>query len=122
MATETSKPKAEPEHVELPASIPPELATELLAVLDRHLADARRREVERQFPPVDASKLPGGMTLEEAEEFRATLINRMLGIRDPERMRKAAERMDRMREEIGKRTGETDLAVQLVREARDSGE
>lgn len=41
------------------------------------------------------------------------------GIRDPERMRKAAERMDRMREELRQKVGEIDLAVELVRDARD---
>jgi hypothetical protein len=37
------------------------------------------------------------------------------GTRDPERMRRACERMDRMRE----RMPEADLAVDLIRETRD---
>lgn len=37
------------------------------------------------------------------------------GIRDPEDMRKASERMDRMREAMP----ETNIAVELIREARD---
>jgi hypothetical protein len=41
------------------------------------------------------------------------------GLRDPEDARRACERMDRMREELRQRVGETDIAVALVREARD---
>ena len=41
------------------------------------------------------------------------------GIRDPLEMQRACERMDRMREELRQRVGETNLAVDLVREARD---
>ena len=42
------------------------------------------------------------------------------GRRDPEDARRACERMDRMREELRQRVGETDIAVALVREARDN--
>jgi hypothetical protein len=41
------------------------------------------------------------------------------GIRDPEAMRQAAERMDRLREENRKKVGVQDIGVQIVREARD---
>ena len=34
-------------------------------------------------------------------------------------MRKACEEMDRAREELRKRIGETNIAVELIREARD---
>ena len=37
----------------------------------------------------------------------------------PEAMRQAAERMDRMREEMRQRVGNVDLAVPLIRETRD---
>lgn len=40
------------------------------------------------------------------------------GLRDPEDARRACERMDRMREELRQRIGETDIAVELIREAR----
>lgn len=39
--------------------------------------------------------------------------------RDPEAMRKAAERMDRMREKTFKRVGLLDVAVPFIRELRD---
>ena len=41
------------------------------------------------------------------------------GIVDPEARRIARERMDRMREEFRRRHGEANLAVELIREARD---
>jgi hypothetical protein len=41
------------------------------------------------------------------------------GIRDPEDARRACERMDRMREELRQKVGELDIAVELIREARD---
>jgi len=47
-------------------------------------------------------------------------INRVLERRrDPEVMRRAAERMDRMREDMRKRNGNVDLALPLIRETRD---
>lgn len=39
--------------------------------------------------------------------------------RDPEAVRLACERMDRMREEIQKRVGVVDIAVPAIRELRD---
>ena len=41
------------------------------------------------------------------------------GIRDPEAMNRACERMDRMREEMRQRVGEVEVAVDLIRESRD---
>ena len=41
------------------------------------------------------------------------------GIRDPEEMERACERMDRMREQMRREHGETNVAVELIREARD---
>jgi hypothetical protein len=42
----------------------------------------------------------------------------MKGVRDPEKMDRAAREMDEGREEIRQRLGELNLAVELVREAR----
>jgi hypothetical protein len=39
--------------------------------------------------------------------------------RDPEVVRKACERMDKMREELRARIGTVDIAVELIREFRD---
>ena len=47
-------------------------------------------------------------------------VDRVLkGIRDPQAMCRAAERMDQMREEMRLRVGNVDLAVPLIRETRD---
>lgn len=51
--------------------------------------------------------------LEEAARYAAS------GVRDPEVMRRACERMDSMREEIRKNQGVLDVAVSLIREIRD---
>jgi hypothetical protein len=50
--------------------------------------------------------------LQQAATLAAT------GQRDPDAMRKACERMDRMREENRRRFGVQDVAVELVRDAR----
>lgn len=58
-------------------------------------------------------------TTAELTELQETLDRARRGVRDPEAMRKAAERMDRMREEMRERVGIVDLAVPLIRESRD---
>jgi hypothetical protein len=52
-------------------------------------------------------------------ELEAAVADLRSGRRDPEGMRQAAERMDRMREAMRQRVGEVSLAVDLVRDARD---
>ena len=52
-------------------------------------------------------------------ELREAAENAVRGVRDPEAMRQAAARMDRMREELRQRQGELNVAVDLVRETRD---
>jgi hypothetical protein len=56
---------------------------------------------------------------EDLVELEATIDRAMRGIQDPEKIRQAAERMDRMREEMRQRVGVGEWAVQLIREARD---
>jgi hypothetical protein len=51
--------------------------------------------------------------LQEAADHAAT------GVRDPERMRQACERMDRLGEEIRKRNGILDIGVPAIRALRD---
>jgi hypothetical protein len=41
------------------------------------------------------------------------------GIRDPEAMRKACDEMDQMREELRRRIGTVEMAVELIRDARN---
>ena len=57
------------------------------------------------------------------EEIRAqlqeTLDDLVRGIRRPDKMKAACQRMDRMREENRKLSGEQNSAVDLIRETRD---
>ena len=53
-------------------------------------------------------------------EVQAVVDRVLSGIRDPEAMRRAAERMDRMREEMWLQVGYVDLAAPLIRETRDA--
>jgi hypothetical protein len=52
-------------------------------------------------------------------QLQETLNDLVRGIRHPEKMKAACERMDRMREEDRKLFGEQDIAVKLIRETRD---
>lgn len=52
-------------------------------------------------------------------EVQAAVDRVLRDARDPDCMRHAAERMDRMREEMRKRVGDVDMAVSLIRETRD---
>jgi hypothetical protein len=52
-------------------------------------------------------------------EVQAAIDRVLGGIRDPDSMRQAAERMDRMRQEMRARVGNVNLAVPLVRETRN---
>ena len=59
-------------------------------------------------------------TSEEAKrELDRTLERLATGVRDPEAGRKAREDMDRMREETRNRIGTVEIAVDLIRDARD---
>jgi hypothetical protein len=52
-------------------------------------------------------------------ELRAATIRAAQGVRDPDVMRRSCERMDQMREDLRRRTGDLDVAVELIREGRD---
>jgi hypothetical protein len=53
-------------------------------------------------------------------ELQAAVDRLVKGTRDPEAIRKACDRMDRMRDEMRRRTGDVELAVELIREVRDA--
>jgi hypothetical protein len=53
-----------------------------------------------------------------AAEFEAAVRHAMSPKRDPEAMRRAAERMDRMREETYRAHGLLDIGVPAIRELR----
>lgn len=52
-------------------------------------------------------------------ELQAAADKAAKGIRDPEAMRQAAEEMDQMREDLRKRIGTVEVAVELIRDARN---
>ena len=60
-----------------------------------------------------------GIPKEVKAQLQQTLDDLVKGIRRPDKMKAACERMDRMREENRKLFGEQDIAVQLIRETRD---
>jgi hypothetical protein len=53
-------------------------------------------------------------------EYEAALERAMRGVRDPVAMEQAAREMDEGREEIRSRLGEVEIAVDLIRDARDA--
>lgn len=52
-------------------------------------------------------------------ELQRTLADVAKGLRDPDKMKAAAERLDRMRERNGKLCGGPDIGVEIIREMRD---
>ena len=60
-----------------------------------------------------------GIPSEILDQMRDAAIKAMAPARDPEAMKKACERMDRMREEIKKKHGVLDIGVPAIRELRD---
>jgi hypothetical protein len=52
-------------------------------------------------------------------ELAEVITRARIGIRDAEAAKKAAERMDRMREELKKKIGTVEAAVELIRDVRD---
>jgi len=60
-----------------------------------------------------------GIPEEIKAQLRQTLDDLEKGLRRPDKMKAACERMDRMREENRKLFGEQSIAVDLIRETRD---
>jgi chromatin segregation and condensation protein Rec8/ScpA/Scc1 (kleisin family) len=68
---------------------------------------------------MNTSETIPGIPEEVKAQLHQTLDDLVKGIRRPERMKAACERMDRMREENRKLFGEQNIAVDLIRAARD---
>ncbi len=58
------------------------------------------------------------ITPELEAEFQAAIRQAMSSTRDPESMRRASERMDRLREETYRQHGLLDIGVPAIRELR----
>lgn len=52
-------------------------------------------------------------------DLEQTLGRAVTGVRDPEEMRRAREEMNRMREETRQKIGTVNIAVDLIRDARN---
>jgi hypothetical protein len=79
----------------------------------RSLSSKEMRELIRSKNP-DAEPIPEELWKEVERAQQISMSN----VRDPEGMRQAAERMDRLREQIYQREGLLDIAVPYLREAR----
>jgi hypothetical protein len=77
--------------------------------------------LERRSDSMNPAQPPTGIPADVAAEFREALDDLAKGIRRPEKMQAACERMDRLREENRRLSGEQDIAVRLIRQARDEG-
>ena len=76
-------------------------------------------DTRRRANPIATIEKPSATPPEILAEMRERAERAASGLHDPEDTRRACERMDRMREEMRQRFGETDIAVALIREARD---
>ena len=65
------------------------------------------------------TKETSGIPPELLAELQEAADRAARGVRDPEVMRRACERMDRMREEIRQKHGVLDIGVPAIRELRD---
>jgi hypothetical protein len=64
------------------------------------------------------NEIPSAITPELEAEFEEVVRQTMSAKRDPDAMRRAAERMDRMREETYRQYGLLDIGVPAIRELR----
>jgi hypothetical protein len=68
---------------------------------------------------MNTTEVTTGIPPDLAAEFRQAVDDLAKGIRRPEKVQAACERMDRLREENLRLFGEQNIAVELVRQARD---
>ena len=68
---------------------------------------------------MDSINIATSIPADLAAEFQEALDDLAKGIRRPEKMQAACERMDRLREENRQLFGEQNIAVGLVRQSRD---
>lgn len=68
---------------------------------------------------MNATETATGIPKDVKAQLQQTLDDLVNGIRRPEKMKAACERMDRMREENRRLFGEQNIAVELIRETRN---
>jgi len=64
---------------------------------------------------------PPAVPLDPMVELQEAIDRVVKGVRGPEAIRRACGRMDQLREELRRRSGETKIAVKLTRGAHDEG-
>jgi hypothetical protein len=67
---------------------------------------------------MNTTTFPAGIPPDLVAELREALDDLAKGVRRPEKMRAACQRMDRLREENRQLFGEQNLAVDLIRQTR----
>jgi predicted TIM-barrel fold metal-dependent hydrolase len=68
---------------------------------------------------MNATEKASGIPEDVKAQLQQTLDDLVKGIRRPDKMKAACERMDRMREENRKLFGEQNIAVDLIHETRN---
>ena len=68
---------------------------------------------------MNTTEAAAGVPPDLAAEFLEAVADLAKGIRRPDKMRAACERMDRLREENRQLFGEQNIAVELIRQTRD---
>lgn len=68
---------------------------------------------------MNAPQTNTGISSAVIAEFQEALDDLARGIRRPEKMQAACERMDRLREENRRLFGDQNIAVELIRQTRD---
>ncbi len=67
---------------------------------------------------MNTTETTAGIPADVKAALQQTLDDLVKGVRRPEKMKAACERMDRMREENPKRFGEQNISVDLIRVVR----
>ncbi len=75
--------------------------------------------IDPRHPPSDNSPMSIDTLSTDLRELQEVCDQLSKGVRDPKAAKEAAERLDRGREELRKRIGVVDMAVDLIRDARD---
>ncbi len=68
---------------------------------------------------MNTTETVAGVPPDLAAEFQEALDDLARGVRRPEKIQAACERMDRLREENRRLFGEQNISVELIRQTRD---
>ncbi|HVC92436.1 MAG TPA: hypothetical protein VND64_02040 [Pirellulales bacterium] len=83
------------------------------------VAGAAPTALDSPDEPLDNGLMSTGAITDLVHELQVTLARAAKGVRDSEEMRQARNEMNRMREELRQKIGTVEIAVDLVRDARN---